>query len=73
MTRRSPASVSAWTTLCSNARDTLSEGLYVRAKGREAKGLATMALASTSKEGQDCGWIRNAIGPVQTKVQDPEL
>jgi thiol-disulfide isomerase/thioredoxin len=55
---------------CTAARDLFLEGLCVRAKGREAQGLARMALAQyLEKKAKYCAGIRNSQGPIQSKMR----
>ena len=56
--------------LCSPARDLFLEGLYVRAKGHEARGLACIALAEyLQQKAKSVEWCRNARGPAQTRMR----
>ena len=56
--------------LCNPARDLFLEGLYIQARGHEAKGLASMALAQyLQQKAKTVTWCRNARGPAQTKVR----
>lgn len=52
------------------ARDMLLEGLYIQAKGHEAKGLARLALAGYLKEKLRCvEALRNAKLPLRSKAR----
>ena len=56
--------------LGSHARDMFLEGLYVRAKGHESKGLATIALGQyLSVKAKVSASLRNAKGPAPTKMR----
>ncbi len=56
--------------LGSPARDMFLEGLYIRAKGREAKGLATVALGQYLEvKAKVAASLRNAKGPAQMKMR----
>ena len=56
--------------LCSPARDLLLGGLYVRAKGHEAKGLAAVALGQyLEMKAKYVAAISNTKGPAQTKFR----
>jgi len=56
--------------LGSPARDMFLEGLYIRAKGHETKGLATVALGQyLQQKARSVAWLRNAKGPAQTKMR----
>jgi hypothetical protein len=55
---------------CSPARDMFLEGLYIRAKGREARGLATVTLGQyLQQKARSISWQRNAKGPAKTKMR----
>jgi thiol-disulfide isomerase/thioredoxin len=56
--------------LGSPARDMFLEGLYIRAKGHETKGLATVALGQyLEMKAKAAAVLRNAKGPAQTKMR----
>jgi thiol-disulfide isomerase/thioredoxin len=55
---------------CSPARDLFLGGLYVRAKGHEAKGLATVALGQyLEMKAKTAAALRNVKGPAQKKMR----
>lgn len=56
--------------LGSPARDMFLEGLYIRAKGHETKGLAMIALGQyLEMKAKAAAALRNAKGPAQTKMR----